>query len=185
MKWSHSRSPREISIEVFLHLRGELEIHQVGEVRAEKTRDCKRRVAGHQRLALPEDVAAPLDRPDRRRVGGRTADPEPLQFLDQRRFSEARRWRRFMPLRFEAEQRHVAGLRGRGRDNGGTHRELGQHRLLVLEFGGRIVTAFDVGAAEAGELDRLPRCGEHRRFAADARAGDFDRRAKHACVHHL
>ena len=30
-----------------------------------------------------------------------------------------------------------------------------QHALLLLELGRRIVAAFDVRAAEAGELDRL------------------------------
>src|SRR5207247_763313 len=71
-------------IEIFLHLRGELDVDEIAEVREQQPRDGERRETRHERLALPEDVAAPLDRPDRRRVGGRTSDPEPLEFLDER-----------------------------------------------------------------------------------------------------
>jgi hypothetical protein len=42
---------------------------------------------------------------------------------------------------------------------------LRQDRFLLFELGGRIVAAFDVGAAEAGELDRLAARGETARLA--------------------
>ena len=53
--------------------------------------------------------------------------------------------------------------------------QLRQDRFLLLELRRRIVAAFDVRAAEAGELDRLAARGEDAAFAArPACAGDLD-----------
>ena len=58
-------------------------------------------------------------------------------------------------------------------------------RLLILELRLRIVATLDVGAAEAGELDRLPRGGENHPFALAGGRGDLDARLFHTRVHHL
>src|SRR5581483_12451099 len=109
------------------------------------------------RLALAEDVAAPLDRADRGGIGRRPADAELLELLDQRRFREARRRRGLVALRIE---RHGEEPRAGLAHHALADAHLRQHRLLLIELGVRIVAALDVGAAEAGELDRLPRRGE-------------------------
>ena len=62
---------------------------------------------------------------------------------------------------------------------------LRQDRFLLLELRGRIVAAFDVGAAEAGELDRLAAGGQHRDVAAGPFAEISTRRPQHARIHHL
>src|SRR4029453_270014 len=81
-------------VEVLFHFGRELDVDEIAEMRDQQTRDRERGEAGHERLALPENVAAALDRADRRRVGGRTPDAEPLEFLDERRFGVPRRRRR-------------------------------------------------------------------------------------------
>ncbi len=62
---------------------------------------------------------------------------------------------------------------------------LRQDRFLLFELRGGIVAAFDVGAAEAGELDRLAARGHRGDLAVRALRRDLHRRAQHARVDHL
>ena len=139
-------------VEVLLHLRGELDVDEIAEMLAQQPRDRERGEARHERLALAEHVAAALDRADRRRVGRRPADADPLELLDQRRFGVSRRRRRLVPLRLERRVSRTRACRDRPARR---RRSFGSDGLLLVELGRRIVAAFDVGAAEAGELDRL------------------------------
>src|SRR5688572_112412 len=65
------------------------------------------------------------------------------------------------------------------------HLRLRQDRFLFLELRRRIVAAFDVGAAEAGEFDRLAARVQDRRFATGRVGRDLHAGAEHARVHHL
>ena len=85
-------------VEVLFHLRRERDVDEIAEMRPQQPRHGKGRKARYQRLALPEDVAAPFDGADRRRVGRRPADAESFELLDERGFGVARRRRRFVPL---------------------------------------------------------------------------------------
>ena len=110
--------------------------------------------------------------------------PSPLELLDERCFGESRRRRGLVALGLGAEQRMIGVAADR---DAITIADLAlrQDRFLLFEFGRRIVAAFDVGAAEAGELDRLAARGEARRLAARPLRGDLDRRAQHARIDHL
>ena len=152
-------------IEVFLHLGGELDVDEIAEMLAQQPGDRERREARHERLALPEHVAAALDGADRRGEGRRTADADPLELLDQRRFGVARRRVRLVRLRLRGPARRT---RVASAVDALADRQRRQHALLLFELGCRIVAALDVGAAEAGELDRLARRREHRRLAVVA-----------------
>ncbi len=169
-------------IEILLHLRRERDVDEIVEVPAQEARDGEGRVARDQRLALTEHVPAALDRADRRSVGRRTPDAEPFELFDQRRLRVARRRRRIVTLRLERNRPDACT---RVALHQVADRQLRQDRLLLLELRRRIVAAFDIGAAEAGELDRLAGRGERRRFGVDTGAGDLDRRAQDARVHHL
>ena len=56
-------------VEVFFHLGREVAFDEVAEVLAQQLRHRERGEAGHERFPLPEDVSAPNDGRDRRRVG--------------------------------------------------------------------------------------------------------------------
>ena len=101
-------------VEVLLHLRGEVGLDEVAEMLAQQLRHGERGEARHERLALPEHVAAADDRGDRRRERRRPADAEPLQLLDQRRFGEPRRRRGLVPLRLACRASAI-GVCRRGR----------------------------------------------------------------------
>ena len=147
-------------VEVLLHLRRELDVDEIAEVLAEEPRDGERREARHERLALAEHVAAPLDGADRGGIGRRAADAEPLELLDERRFGVARRRH---SSRGPSARGRARRTRVRVASDALADRQRRQHGFLLFEFGRRIVAALDVRAAEPGELDRLARCREHRR----------------------
>ena len=90
-------------VEVLFHLRREADVDEIAEMLAQKLRDRERGEARHERLALPEHVAPADDRGDGRRVRRRPADAGPLELLDERRLGEARRRRRFVTLRIDAD----------------------------------------------------------------------------------
>src|SRR6185436_257842 len=109
-------------------------------------------------LSLTEHVAATHDGRNRRRERRWPADTETFQLLDERRFGEARRRRRLVPLRLhvaECDRRRAVAV------NTVADLRLREDRFLLLELGDRIVAAFHIRAAEAGELDRLATRGEH------------------------
>ncbi len=62
---------------------------------------------------------------------------------------------------------------------------LRQNRFLFLELRGGIVAAFDVGTAEAGELNRLAARGQRGGLAVRCLRGNLDRRPEHSRVNHL
>src|SRR5688572_10547355 len=164
-------------VEVLFHFGGEVCFDEVAEVVAQQLRHRERREARDERLALAEDISAADDRRDRRRVGGRPADAEPLQLLDERRFREACRRRRLVALRLDAEERDrivgtgtlervpdvIGGISGRV--NLIANLALRQDRLLLLELRRGIIAAFDVGTAETCKLDRLAAGRQHRGLA--------------------
>src|SRR4029453_17883153 len=79
-------------VEVVLHLRRELDVHDVLEVRDELVGDRHAQLGRAQRAPLAMHVAAIVyDRPQDRRVGRWPADPELLERLDERGFREAGR----------------------------------------------------------------------------------------------
>src|SRR5262249_31023816 len=141
-------------IQILFHLRGERDVDQIAEMRAQQTRDGERGETGHQRFALTEDVAAPLDRANRRRVGRRPADPEALELLNERRLRVARRRCGLVTLRFKVEQMEPRGL---GAFNDVTYGQFGQRAFLLAKLGDRIVAALDVRAPEPAKLDNFAR----------------------------
>ena len=149
-------------VEIVFHLRGEVAFDEVAEVFAQQLGHGKRREARNERLPLPEHVATADDRRDGRRVGRRTTDAEPFELLDERRFREPRRRNGFVPLRLGADERD---RRRTVAMNAVADAALREDRFLFLELRRRIVAAFDVGATEAGKLDRLSARREHRRLA--------------------
>ena len=171
-------------IEDLFHFGGEADVHVIGEVIAQQARDRERREARHERLALTGNVAAPLDRRHRRRVGRRPADAFFLEPLHERCFREARRRRGLVTLRFEVEQDQIL-VELVGRPHLIAHRELRQHGVLIGELRGRIVRAFDVGAQVTRELNRLAARVERRRTAVGGLAGDLHAGAQHLRVGHL
>src|SRR5262245_29872073 len=129
---------------------------------AQQRGDSERREAGHKRIALPEYVSPANDGGNGRREGGRPADTESFEFLDERRFGVSRRRCGLVLLRLRIEQHDrrsvtidlVADAARR------------QDGLLLFELRNRIVAAFYVRAAEARELNRLTTRGQHRCVAA-------------------
>ena len=88
-------------IEILFHLGGEFDVNQVTEVLAQQPRHGECREARHERFVLPEHVAAPLDGANRRGIGRRPADAEPLELFDEGGLAKARRRRGFVALRLE------------------------------------------------------------------------------------
>ena len=118
-------------VEVLLDTPGEAEFDELAEVVLQQARHGERRVARHQRLALPPHVAATLDGLDDRRVRRRASDAVFLERLHERRVGVSRRRQRLVRLRIESGERErpLAWRRHAIAD-----RELGQQRLLVAEF---------------------------------------------------
>ena len=87
-----------------------------------------------------------------------------------------------MPLRFRADQRD---RRRTVTMNAVADLALRKDRFLLLELRRRIVTAFDVRATKAGELDRLSAGGEHCRFARRTLRRNLEARPQHTRIDHL
>src|SRR5205085_6962013 len=75
-------------VEILFHFGRELHVDQVTKVATQQSRDCKCGEARDERFPLPEDISPALDRTNRRRVGGRAANAEALELLDERRFGK-------------------------------------------------------------------------------------------------
>ena len=120
----------------------ELVVHEVREVRGEKIDYGEGLEGRDQGLALLPDVTASVDGLHHRGIGRRTTNTEVFELLNQRGFAEAIRWLGVVAL-------------GVGQRNGGrrTFGEWRQEALLVGQLTLGIVTTFDVGPPETGELD--------------------------------
>ena len=170
-------------IEVLFHLGGELDVDEIAEVTAQQARDRKRRETGHERLALPEDVAAALDGPDRRRVGRRAADAEPLELLDERGFGEPRRAARCRGASVRAPPRARAPPAP------------APTRSPTVSFGSTVSCSSSSAAGSSlpstyarrkpANSMALPDAVKIAGLAVGTGAGNLDRGAQHACVHHL
>jgi hypothetical protein len=77
-------------VEVVFHAGRERVVDEVGEVIFEQRHDAEGGQGGHERRALLPHVAAILDGGHDRRVGGRAADAQLLEFLHERRLGESR-----------------------------------------------------------------------------------------------
>src|SRR5262245_45881787 len=146
-------APRNL-VEVLLHFGGEVRFDEVAEMIAQQRGYGERGEAGYQRLALPEDVSAANDGGNRRRKGGRPADTESLQFLDERGLRIPRGRRGLVLLRLGIEE-----------DDGGAvaadlvaNAALWQDGFLLLELRNRVVATFHVRPANTCELHRLASC---------------------------
>ena len=129
-------------VEFLLHVRGEGDVDHVGEVLDQLVGDHLAGVGGREALVLQRHVLPALDRVDDRGVGGRAADAQLLERLDQRRLAVA--GRRLREVLFGQDLEHAQEL---------VHGELGQHLLGVLV--GALVPAFLIDADEPVEDHRL------------------------------
>ena len=86
------------TVEVALHLCGEVVVDEGGEVLFEQAHDREGDPAWNQRLPLLRDVTAVGDRADDRRVGRGATDAEIFEALGQARLGEARRRARLVAL---------------------------------------------------------------------------------------
>ena len=129
----------------------------------------KGREAGGQGIALQGGVTAINDRADDRGIGGGASDSLLFQHLHQGCFAETGR-----RLGLVTERFHLLWNRGI------THRQSGQEHFLALKGRIGVITALDVGAKEAGEIDPL---------AAGSEAGlsraEIDRQHGQPCFRHL
>ena len=121
-------------------------------MRAQQPRHRKGGEAGHERLTLAENVAATLDRANRRGVRRWPADTESLELLDQRCLGVSGRRGGFMTLGFEIEQ--MQPRPGVARDDVADG-QFWQRTFLLAELGDWIIAAFNVGTPESGELDHF------------------------------
>ena len=78
-------------VQLVFHGRGEVIVHQLGEVLLQQSHDGKGNPRGHQRIAARDHIAAVLDGLDNGCVGGRAADAQVLHFLNQAGLGIARR----------------------------------------------------------------------------------------------
>ena len=78
-------------IQLVFHGRGEVIVHQLGEVLLQQSHDGKGNPRWHQRIAARDHIAAVLDGLDNGRIRGRAADTQVLHFLDQAGLGIARR----------------------------------------------------------------------------------------------
>src|SRR6185312_8856421 len=83
--------PARDTVEVVLHLGGEVVLHELAEVLLEQAYDGERDPVGDERLAARGDVAAVDDGRDNGRVRGRAADAELFELLDEAGLRVARR----------------------------------------------------------------------------------------------
>src|SRR5262245_7164354 len=173
-------APRNL-VEVFLHFGGEVRLDEVAEMIAQQCGYGERGEAGYQGLALPEDVSAANDGGNRRRKGGRPADTESLQFLDERGLRIPRGRRGLVLLRLGIEEDD----RGSVAADLVANAALRQDGFLLFELRNRVVAAFYVRPSKTCELNRLAAGREHRNVTARRVCGNLDRRPKHAGVNHL
>ena len=169
------RAGRDL-VELVLHGRGEVVVHQRGERRLEQADDGECDPAGHQGTAPRVDVAAILDGLDDRRVRRRAPDTEVLHLLHQRRLG-------------------VAGGRIRGVAFGGDVRDgqvvaLVQPRELLLGVvrhvaAVRLAGHLHIGLEETGERDGAAGCGELARRAVVGGSGDGHLHRGSPCIRHL
>ena len=149
-------------VEVVLHLRRELDVHDVLEVRHELVGHRHAELGREQRAPLAMHVAAIVDdRAQDRRVGRRPADPELLEHLDQRGLGEARR------------RLGEVLLRDRARASVSTSpsSSSGIAPLLILLGRGLVFLAgLLVHGGEALELERRPLGAEEALSGLDVRA---------------
>ena len=133
-------------VERVLHLRGELDVHDLREEGLQEVGHLDAELGGKEGAALAPHVAALVDDgPEDRRVGGRAADPQLLQDFHQRGLGVTRRRLREVLLGIEPEQgEHLADFE-RG------------NRTLRLVLGGRLalLAALHVHGGEALELEGL------------------------------
>ena len=166
-------------VQVVLHRGGEAVVDQPAEVALEQPGHRERHPGRDQRRALLPDVAAVLDGLHDRGVGGRPADAELLQRLDQRGLGVAGRRAGGVPGRL---QRAHPELVAAG--------QLRQPALAVVPAGsaarlGRLVGVLDVGAQEAREGDGPPGGGELGPLTGHRGAGQPDRDGGADRVGHL
>ena len=154
-------------VELIFHGRGEVIIHQGGEVLFKEPDDGEGHPGRNKSVATRIDIAAVLDGADDGGIGGRTADAELFHLFHQAGFGVA--------------SRRVCGMPLGGHAGGGqaiTASESGKALLGVI---GEIVaiglpSGFHIGLEETRKGDGAPSGGE---FAALARRGV----AKHGYLH--
>ena len=131
-------------VELLLHVAGEVDVDDVGEVLDQLVGDDVADVLGLEPAVLEPHVPAVLDRRDDRRVGRRPADALLLELLDERRLGVARRrlGEVLLGQHLEHPQRLLGG-------------ELGQVRLGVLVHL-LVVATLAVELEEPVEHERLP-----------------------------
>src|SRR5262249_30310278 len=160
-------------VEVVFHLRRELDVHDVLEVRNELVGDRHAQLGRAQRAPLAMHVAAVVDdRAQDRRIGRRPADPELLERLDERGLRETGRRLREVLLRVERDERqHLALLEHRDR------------AFLALPGPGlAFLAALFVHGGEPLELERRPLGAEEALTGLDIRAHRIVTRGHHlAC----
>ena len=113
-------------VELGLHLRGELDVEDLGELAHHDLLDRLAQLGGEEAALLDLHVLAGAERRDDGAVGGRPADAEPLELLHQARLGEARRRLGEVLRRRDLPDLHLVALRER-RDR----REV-VHRLPLL-----------------------------------------------------
>jgi len=160
-------------IQRLLHLRRELQVHQLLKVALQQLHDRKRNERGHQLLPLFENVAPVLNCVDDRGVRARAADPFRLQRSHQPRLRIARRRLRRVPHRLQLPAVHLLIL--------GQHR---QRRFLVLNRSIRIIRTFNVRPKESRKEDLPTRRPKQRLLVRAARAYHH-RRGTQARIRHL
>ncbi len=134
----------------------------------------ERHPGGDQGVALLPHVTPVLDRLHDGRVGGRPPDAQLLEPFHQRRLGVASRWGGGVVPGLEVWGGQPVAL-GHGRQDG----------LAVLQLGGRVVGALDVGPQVAREGDGAPRGGPLGVGAVARRRADAHGHAPAAGVGHL
>ncbi len=141
-------------VELVLHLRREVVVHQPGEVLLEEHRHGEGGVRGDQRGAPAKRVPPLLHGVDDGSVGRGPTDAPRLQLLDQAGFSETRRRLRDVALRIHPGDRELLALRQRRQDGG--VRAGAAVGPAVTEEGQRAATDLQTGVAGAeADVDRL------------------------------
>ena len=175
---AHDRHPVALAarhfVQLRLHLRREVDVEEAAEVLDEQVVYGLSEVGWPQHSLLALDVAAVLDRRERRRVGARPADAFLLHLLHQRGLRVP--WWRLGEVLVGEQLAQGHSVR------------LGQLRQRVrAELLFRVVIAgFRVNLAEAGELQLCVRRPQQVRLSVRGRGGvDLDRRHVELRVCHL
>src|SRR6185503_12357597 len=154
--------PAEVSVfdlvELLLHLRGEVDVKDVGELLHHHLLDGLAELGGEEAALVELYVAAVGEHRDDRRVRRRPADAQPFEFFNEARFGEARRRLGEVLARRDTLARHLL-----------TDVDDGQ-RLLVLErLGVAFFARFLIERQEALELHDRPGRPEEIAATADIR----------------